>query len=64
MKYSVLRTDAIILLTHTQAGEAAGVNVSRQRMSESIDPVTEMESCLPSQWLTQICIYTGDEMRY
>lgn len=40
------------------------VNVCTRRMRASIDLVTEMELCLPSQELTQICIYTGDEMRY
>lgn len=36
------------------------VNVCRQRIRGSIDLVTEMELCLPSQRSTQICIYTGD----
>lgn len=31
------------------------------RISRSIDLVTEMELCLPSQGLAQLCIYTGDE---
>lgn len=49
-----------IFLSHNQ-GES--VNVCRQTMRGGIDPATEIELCLPSQELTKICIYTGDELR-
>lgn len=38
-----------------------GVSACPDRISRSIDLVTEMELCLPSEGLTQLCIYTGDE---